>query len=167
MPESLKPEEVQSQTDPSVAKQFDDETPKAEQFEDLYGIADKLKVSLLGTYRPGVGPVHRAMAVGRRDGPDFLYLANAHSQKFKDLSENKECSVTFQDSSTENWISVTGTVTTTDNSDPRIKVRAPASAAPVGSVLTCRRRRSTAPVSRRGSATSATASTTARTRTRG
>jgi len=136
MPESLTAEEVHSQNDPSVAKQFDDETPKAQQFEDMYGIADNMKFSLLGTYRPGVGPVHRAMAVGRREGPDFLYVANNHSQKFKDLSENKECSITFQDSSTGNWISVTGTATTTDNSDPRIKVRTPAATTVTSPVLT-------------------------------
>ena len=73
MPESLTREEVTSKTDPSVSKQWDDETPKKEQLQDFYKICDSLKVCLLGTNRPGVGPVHRSMAVGKRVGPD-LYV---------------------------------------------------------------------------------------------
>lgn len=61
------------------------------------------------------------MATARRDGPDFLYLSNAHSTKFQDLAANKEVQITFQDSKTQDWISISGTATTTSNSDPRIK----------------------------------------------
>jgi general stress protein 26 len=61
------------------------------------------------------------MAIARRDGPDFLFLANAHAQKFTDLDQNKEVQITFQDTKTQDWISVSGTATTTSNSDPRIK----------------------------------------------
>ncbi|KAF1956600.1 hypothetical protein CC80DRAFT_492130 [Byssothecium circinans] len=61
------------------------------------------------------------MAVAKRNGPDILYLANLHSTKFKDLSQNKECQITFQDTKTQDWISISGTATTTSNSDPRIK----------------------------------------------
>lgn len=61
------------------------------------------------------------MATARRDGPDFLFLANNHSKKFSDLDANKEVQITFQDSKTMDWISVSGTATTTSNSDPRIK----------------------------------------------
>ena len=28
------------------------------------------------------------MAVAKRDGPDFFFLANAHSQKFADIEKN-------------------------------------------------------------------------------
>lgn len=61
------------------------------------------------------------MAVAKRTGPDFLFLANKHSRKFQDLDQNKEVQITFQDSKTQDWISVSGTATTTSNSDPRIK----------------------------------------------
>lgn len=61
------------------------------------------------------------MALARRDGPDFLFLSNAHSSKFSDLSQNKEVQITFQDIRTQDWASISGTATTTDNSDPRIK----------------------------------------------
>jgi general stress protein 26 len=61
------------------------------------------------------------MALARRDGPDFLFLSNAHAQKFNDLDQNKEVQITFQDIKTQDWISVSGTATTTSNSDPRIK----------------------------------------------
>ncbi|KAF1970382.1 hypothetical protein BU23DRAFT_556845 [Bimuria novae-zelandiae CBS 107.79] len=61
------------------------------------------------------------MAVGKRSGPDILFLANAHSQKLSDLAQNKEVQITFQDSKTQDWISISGTATTTSNTDPRIK----------------------------------------------
>lgn len=67
------------------------------------------------------GPVGRSMAVAKRSGPDILLLANQHSQKFQDLSQNKEVQITFQDSKTQDWISISGTATTVSNSDPRIK----------------------------------------------
>jgi general stress protein 26 len=67
------------------------------------------------------GPVGRSMAVAKRTGPDFLFLGNKHSTKFSDLDQNKEVQITFQDSKTQDWISVSGTATTTSNSDSRIK----------------------------------------------
>lgn len=68
MPESLNKSDVDSKTDASVAKQYDSETPMHQQFEELYAIADKMKISLLTTQRPGVGPVARSMAVAKRVG---------------------------------------------------------------------------------------------------
>lgn len=61
------------------------------------------------------------MAVAKRAGPDFLFLANKHSQKFDDLSKHKICQVTFQNSNSQDWASITGQCQTLDNSDPRIK----------------------------------------------
>ncbi|MCJ1230315.1 hypothetical protein MMC12_006987 [Toensbergia leucococca] len=61
------------------------------------------------------------MAIAKRSGPDFLFLANTDSQKFADLDADKTCQLTFQNSSTQDWASVTGTATTISNSDPRIK----------------------------------------------
>jgi general stress protein 26 len=62
------------------------------------------------------------MAVAKRTGPDFLFLANAHSQKFNDLENGPpEANVTFLNSSNQDWVSVTGECVTSDNSDPRIK----------------------------------------------
>jgi general stress protein 26 len=61
------------------------------------------------------------MAVSKRSGPDFLFLANKHSNKMADLEQNKEVSITFHDSSKQDWISVTGEAVTTSNDDPRIK----------------------------------------------
>jgi general stress protein 26 len=121
MPEQLKSSEVNSQTDPSVSKQYDNETSKSEQVSDFYGIVDKLKVAILLTQRQNIGTVGRSMAIAKRSGPDFLFLANKHSKKFSDLDNSKQVSLTFQDSSTQNWVSVSGQATTTSNSDPRIK----------------------------------------------
>ncbi|KAI4105749.1 MAG: hypothetical protein LQ339_003311 [Xanthoria mediterranea] len=114
-------EEFDSKIDPSVSKQWDENTPKEEQFKDLYKIVDGLKGGLLTTIRPGVGPTSRAMAVAKRVGPDFLFLANNHSEKFKDLKNDKTVQVTFQNSSDMSWVSVTGEAVTTSNDDPRIK----------------------------------------------
>ena len=121
MPQPLTSEEIKSQTDPSVSKQYDDKTPKDEQFQDLYHIIDGLKAGLLTTIRPGIGPVSRSMAIARRVGPDFLFIANIHSNKFKDLEHSKLVQITFQNSSSQDWVSITGEATTISNEDPRIK----------------------------------------------
>ncbi|KAF2501291.1 blue light-inducible protein-like protein Bli-3 [Lophium mytilinum] len=121
MPDTLTKEEVNSQTDPSLSKQYDNETPKDQQIKELYDLVDSKKIGLLSTFRNGVGPVARSMAVAKRVGPDFLFLANLHSNKFKDIKENPVVQVTFQDSSTQDWVSVAGKVVTSANDDPRIK----------------------------------------------
>lgn len=62
------------------------------------------------------------MAVAKRTGPDFLFLANAHSQKFNDLENGPpEANVSFVNSSNQDWVSITGECVTSDNNDPRIK----------------------------------------------
>ena len=121
MPEPLQKSEVNSKTDPSIAKQWDDKTPKPQQIEDFYKTVDGLKIGLLTTIRDGIGPVSRSMVVAKRVGPDFLFLANAHSKKFSDMEKNKSVQVTFQNSSSQDWVSISGTTVTTSNSDPRIK----------------------------------------------
>ncbi|KAL8896200.1 MAG: hypothetical protein Q9192_003216 [Flavoplaca navasiana] len=120
MVKPLTHDEVDSKIDPSVSKQWDENTPKDEQFKDLYKIVDGLKGGLLTTIRPGVGPTSRAMAVAKRVGPDFLFLANKHSEKFDDLKNDKTAQLTFQNSSDMSWVSISGEVTKTSNDDPRI-----------------------------------------------
>jgi general stress protein 26 len=137
MPSEVKQQDITEKNDPSVMRQWD-EADFSTKFEEFYKIVDGLKIGLLGTYRPGVGvslptnllphhtnnhsqPVTRSMALAKRTGPDFLFLANAHSQKFKDIEANKEVNVSFQDTKSQDWISVSGTATTASNSDPRIK----------------------------------------------
>ena len=121
MPEELKASEVESGTEPTVNKQYDTTTPKDEQWKDLYGIIDGKNVSMLSTYRQGIGMVGRSMAIAKRQGPDILMLANKDSQKFKDLSSNKEVQVTIQDLKSQDWVSISGVAASTSNDDPRIK----------------------------------------------
>ncbi len=119
MPESV--QDLSSKTDPSVEKQWDNNTPKSEQIKDFYSIVDSLKSCLLTTHRENVGMVSRSMATSKRSGPDLLFLANKNSQKFKDLAHSKDCQITFQNSSSEDWVSISGTAVTVSDSDPRIK----------------------------------------------
>lgn len=121
MPQALSADEINSKTDPSVSKQYDNDTPKDQQVQDFYKTVDSLKTSLLTTIRSGIGPVARSMAVAKRIGPDFLFIANTHSRKFEDMENSQEALVTFQNSSTQDWVSITGTITVASNDDPRIK----------------------------------------------
>ncbi|EXJ89533.1 hypothetical protein A1O3_02600 [Capronia epimyces CBS 606.96] len=121
MPEELHKQEVTSGEDPSVTKQYDHGTPKDVQWKELYELIDGKKISMLNTYRTGVGLVGRSMVVAKRAGPDILYLTNKNSTKFEDIAKNKEVQITIQDSKTQDWISIAGTVTTASNDDPRIK----------------------------------------------
>ena len=55
MPDTLHASEVNAKTDPSVAKQYDNETPKDQQIKQFFDMADGLKICMLNTYRNGVG----------------------------------------------------------------------------------------------------------------
>ena len=61
------------------------------------------------------------MAIAKRTGPDFLFVANTNSLKFSDLEKDPRVTLTFQNSSNTDWISVTGRAVTTGNDDTRIK----------------------------------------------
>ena len=65
MPQPLTADEVNSKTDPSVAKQWDTETPKSQQIDEFYKTVDGMKIGLLTTIRDGIGPVSRSMAVAK------------------------------------------------------------------------------------------------------
>ncbi|KAK5949097.1 hypothetical protein OHC33_009838 [Knufia fluminis] len=120
MPEQPTTSEITSKNDPSVSKQYDNETPKEQQWKELYELIDSDKITMLNTYRKGVGMVGRSMAISKRNGPDILYLANKNSRKFDDLATNDEVQIIIQDKN-QNWISISGKATKTDNNDPRIK----------------------------------------------
>ena len=47
--------EIEKGQDPTVNKQWDDETPLEKRFEDFAAIADGLKIGMMGTLRNGVG----------------------------------------------------------------------------------------------------------------
>ncbi len=72
MPEKLTQSMVDSKTDPFVAVQWDDKTPKAKQIEDFYSMVDGMKVGLLTTIRPNIGPVARSMAIAKVHTPNHL-----------------------------------------------------------------------------------------------
>ena len=71
MPDPLKKSEVDAQTDPTIAKSLDTETPKKEQIQDFYKTVDGLKIGLLTTIRNGLGPVSRSMAVAKVCSPSY------------------------------------------------------------------------------------------------
>lgn len=121
MPETPQAEDPYSHADPSITELWDTKTPLEKQWTEFYKTVDSMKVGLLGTYRPGIGHVARSMVVVKRNGPDFIFISNINTQKFRDLEASKECSITFQDSSTQDWVSVSGVATTTDNTDPRLR----------------------------------------------
>lgn len=106
--------------DPSVTSQYDNETPISEQIQDFYKFADSQRIGLLQTQRSQVGPVTRAMACAKRDGPDFWFLANINSNKVKDIKSSPSVNISFFDSSDKSWCSVSGTATVSQD-QPKIK----------------------------------------------
>lgn len=119
MPSDIKRSDIEQKNDPSVARQLDD-APAETKLADFYSMVDGFKIGLLGSYRANVGPVTRSMAIAKRSGPDFLFLTNAHSQKVNELKERPEVCLSFQNSTSQDWISVTGTATVSSE-DSRIK----------------------------------------------
>jgi hypothetical protein len=67
MPETLHQSEIDSKTDPSVSKQYDNETSTNQQIQDFYKIADGLKVGILNTYRNGVGAYQSYLEATRHE----------------------------------------------------------------------------------------------------
>lgn len=127
MAEALQRSEVTSETDPSVAKQFDRETPLSEQIAEFYSFVDGQRICMVGTQRaesaaatPGAtNTVTRAMAVAKREGPDFHFLCNRHSQKVTDLTRTSDrVNITFLAGSS--WASVSGTAVCAPE-DPKVK----------------------------------------------
>lgn len=119
MPENV--QNLSAKSDPSVEVQWDTKTSKADQISDLYSIVDTLKFCLLTTQRPIISLVSRSMGIAKRVDPDFFFIANANSQKFQDLEHSKGVQITFQDSKTQNWVSISGKATTVSNGGERIK----------------------------------------------
>jgi abnormal spindle-like microcephaly-associated protein len=55
MPSDIKQSDIDSKTDPSVARQYDEETPKDQQIKQFFEMVDGKKICMLNTYRNGVG----------------------------------------------------------------------------------------------------------------
>jgi hypothetical protein len=55
MPETLHQSDVDAKKDPSVIKQYDNETPKDQQIKQFFEMVDGKKIGMLNTYRNGVG----------------------------------------------------------------------------------------------------------------
>ncbi|KAF2239468.1 hypothetical protein EV356DRAFT_499605 [Viridothelium virens] len=108
-------------SDPSITHQWDITTPKEQQWSDFYKAVDTMRIGLLVTTRPCIGPVARSMVVVKREGPDLIFIGNAHSQKFQDLVSSPDCCVTFQDSTSQDWVCVSGVARTANNKDPRLR----------------------------------------------
>lgn len=119
MAASVDDNSVTSHEDPSVSKQYDNETPIPEQIEDFYKLADANRISLLITNRKG-DTVSRAMAVSKREGPDFYYLANINSTKIQDIKSQPKVNISFFNNSDQSWVSISGHATIDQNS-PKIK----------------------------------------------
>lgn len=74
MPDTLTRGEVNSQTDPSVSKQYDSETPADQKIQDFFNIVDGKKVGLMNTYRNGVGKSLWNLTLGRLSWNYFSHL---------------------------------------------------------------------------------------------
>lgn len=77
MPDQLKKEHIDSKTDPTVANQWDDQTPKHDQIEEFYKTVDGMKIGLLTTIRGGIGPVSRSMAIAKVRYPHTSRSSNS------------------------------------------------------------------------------------------
>lgn len=119
MAASVNDNSVTAHEDPSVTKQYDNDTPIPEQIKDFYKLADDNRISLLITNRNG-NTVSRAMAVSKREGPDFYYLANINSSKIQDIKSHSAVNISFFNNTDQSWVSISGKATIDQNS-PKIK----------------------------------------------
>eukprot|EP01117_Protostelium_nocturnum_P020662 TRINITY_DN9407_c0_g1_i3.p1 TRINITY_DN9407_c0_g1~~TRINITY_DN9407_c0_g1_i3.p1 ORF type:complete len:253 (+),score=52.86 TRINITY_DN9407_c0_g1_i3:53-811(+) len=95
--------------DPYKEKARETEASKDKQVQELYGIVDALKTSMLTTRRSDGTLTSRAMNPVRRSGPDFTYFTNIHGDKIPEIENDSHVNVAYVDPSSTNWVSISGT----------------------------------------------------------
>ncbi|PRP86902.1 hypothetical protein PROFUN_03650 [Planoprotostelium fungivorum] len=94
--------------DPYKAKATENLPDKKTQFDELYGIVDAIKTSMLTTRRSDGLLTSRAMNPTQRKGPDFTYFTNIHGDKTPEIQNDEHVNVSYVDPSSSNWVSVSG-----------------------------------------------------------
>ena len=91
---------------------------KNEKIKEFYALVDDIKLAMLVTQTPDGALVSRAMQTQkRRPGVDMWFVTSTETHKVAELEANPEVNVAYVDTSSRDWISVSGTAKISQNRD--------------------------------------------------
>jgi general stress protein 26 len=96
-----------------VAKdnEFEREVPLNKKLDDLYQLIDGIEIAMFTTRRHDGQLVSRPMATQKRHpGADLWFVTDVESQKMEDLERDPHVSLAYYNVKTWEWVSVSGTV---------------------------------------------------------
>ncbi|QRV79665.1 pyridoxamine 5'-phosphate oxidase family protein [Ceratobasidium sp. AG-Ba] len=112
-------------SDPYTQKATNDKLTPQQKIDGLKEILATTKTGMLTT-RGTNGELHsRAMAPASTEGLHFTFIANNHSYKTDEIEANSQVNVSFFDAGSNNWVSVTGTATLSQDREKIKKLWSP------------------------------------------
>ena len=99
-------------------KNRDNEVPLEKKLDDLYKLIDGIEIAMVTTRRRDGHLVSRAMATQRRTtGADLWFMTNAETEKFEEIALDPHVNVSYYNSRTREWVSVSGHAILTQDRD--------------------------------------------------
>jgi general stress protein 26 len=90
-------------------KNRDNEVPLEKKLDDLYKLIDGIEIAMVTTRRNDGHLVSRAKATQRRtSGVDLWFMTNAETEKFEEIALDPHVNVSYYNSRTREWVSVSG-----------------------------------------------------------
>ena len=91
-------------------------TPTEKKLEELYKLVDQMEIALMTTRRPDGSLVTRPMATQDR-GPlaDLWFVTDIDAHKVEDINHDPHVNLGYYDSTSREWVSVSGTATITQD----------------------------------------------------
>ena len=104
--------------DKAVAKNTDDQVSAEKKLDDLYELIDGIEIAMLTTRRADGHLVSRPMQTQEREsGPDLWFMTNVETHKLDDLMNDPHVNLAYYNSSSREWVSVSGLATVTTDRD--------------------------------------------------
>jgi general stress protein 26 len=94
------------------SKEFDTEVPLKKKVDDLYKLIEGIETAMFTTRRADGHLVSRPMATQQREpGADMWFVTDIESEKMDELQTDPHVSLAYYNVKTWEWVSVSGTVT--------------------------------------------------------
>ena len=94
------------------SEEFDTEVPVKKKVDDLYKLIEGIETAMFTTRRADGHLVSRPMATQKREpGADMWFVTDIESEKMDELESDPHVSLAYYNVKTWEWVSVSGTVT--------------------------------------------------------
>ena len=101
-----------------MANEADREVPVQKKIDDLYKLIEGIEIAMFTTRRSDGSLVSRPMATQeRQDGVDVWFVTDVESEKIEDLKADPNVCLAYYSVRSWEWVSVSGTVTVSQDRD--------------------------------------------------